>query len=354
VVTRAHGGLDVGELAALGLAGDEIVDFSVNVSPHGPTADVVAAIRAAPLDRYPDPAARAARAALGRLWGVGADRVVLAHGATELLWLLARLLLRAGDVAVIAEPTFSEFGLAADRLGARIVASRARPEDGFAFDDRRLSELIAHSDARAAYVCAPNNPTGVAVPMAALASLCARHPRVTFVIDQAFLSLSEGHAERDAPCPPNTVLVRSLTKDHALAGLRLGAAIARPDLCAALERERPSWAVGALAQAAAIACAAPAAEAAVAATRAAMLADRRALADALASRGARTFPSTTTFFLIDVGDAAAFRGRLLREHRLLVRDCTSFGLPGLIRVGARPAAERTRLVAAWERLHEIA
>jgi histidinol-phosphate/aromatic aminotransferase/cobyric acid decarboxylase-like protein len=109
-----------------------------------------------------------------------------------------------------------------------------------------------------------------------------------------------------------------------------------------------------LAQAAAIACASDEAEATVAATRAAMLADRRALEGALAARGVRTLPSTTTFFLADVGDAAAHRDRLLRGHGLLVRDCASFGLPALIRLGARPAADRERLLAAWDRLREIA
>lgn len=347
---RAHGGPDVGELAAMGLGADDVVDFSVNVNPYGPTPAVAAAIREAPLACYPDPAVREARAALGRLWGVAPDSLSLGHGATELLWLLARTLLRAGDPAVVAEPTFSEFGLAARHLGARIVEARARPEDGFAFDETRLADAVARSDARAVYVCAPNNPSGAGFPMRALAALAARHPRATFVVDQAFLSLGEGYADRNAPCPPNAVLVQSLTKDHAIPGLRLGAVLGTPTLIAALERERPTWAVGTLAQAAAIACASPEAEAAVATARDAMLADWRALERALADRGARTFPTTTTFFLTDVGDAAAFRTRLLLHHRILVRDCASFGLPTLIRLGARPASDRARLLAAWDRL----
>jgi histidinol-phosphate aminotransferase len=353
-VSRLHGGPDLGELAALGLHADEVVDFSVNVSPYGPTPAVAAAIRAAPLDRYPDPAARDARAALGRLWGVPPEWVALGNGATELLWLLARTLLRAGEPVVIVEPTFSELAVAARHLGARVESVWGLPADGFAFHEQRLADLLGRTGARVIYICAPNNPTGVAVSMARVAALATAHLPVTFVVDQAFLSLSEGHADRAAQVPANVVLVRSLTKDHAIPGLRLGALLAAPALIDAVERERPTWPVGTLAQAAAIACASPEAEGVVAATRATMLSDRRALEAALAARGVPTLPSTTTFFLADVGHAAAFRARLLREHGILVRDCSSFGLPTLIRLGARPAGDRARLLSAWDRLRAIA
>jgi len=57
-------------------------------------------------------------------------------------------------------------------------------------------------------------------------------------------------------------------------------------------------------------------------------------------------PSSTGFALVPVGDAAALRHRMLTGHRVLVRDCTSFGLPGFVRLAARPAAERARLITA--------
>jgi histidinol-phosphate/aromatic aminotransferase/cobyric acid decarboxylase-like protein len=139
-----------------------------------------------------------------------------------------------------------------------------------------------------------------------------------------------------------------LTKEHAIPGLRLGAVIASPGLIAGLERERPTWQVGSLAQAAAVACASPAAAAFVTDTRTRMLADRRALETALRARGCRTFGTATTFLLLEVGDAAGLRDRLLREHGVLVRDCTSFGLPALIRVGARPARDTESFLAAWD------
>jgi histidinol-phosphate/aromatic aminotransferase/cobyric acid decarboxylase-like protein len=343
---RTHGGRCHAELSALGLAADDVLDLSVSCNPYGPCPAVVDAIRAAPLDRYPDPAATLAREALAAAQGTAPDRIALGNGAAELLWTLAAVLVRPGRRVVVAEPTFGELRAAAEHAGGEIVEWRARPDDGFAVDLAAVGDRIRAAGADVAYLCAPGTPAGTAIPAGDVAALAAAHPATTFVLDQSFLSLSERFADAGLAIdqPANVACVRSLTKDLAIPGVRIGYLVAAPALVARIERARPAWTTSAAAQAAAIAgCAAGAF---VAASRARLLADRARLAAELAALGLAPAPSTTGFLAVRVGDARGVRARLLADHRILVRDCASFGLPDHIRLAARPAAEQARVIGA--------
>jgi histidinol-phosphate/aromatic aminotransferase/cobyric acid decarboxylase-like protein len=163
------------------------------------------------------------------------------------------------------------------------------------------------------------------------------------VLDQAFLSLSEHAADERRPVPPNVVRVRSLTKDHALAGIRLGYLLTDTALARRLEAARPPWTTSSVAQAAGVA--ALGANDFVETSRNKLLADRDELAVGLAKLGIRPVPSSACFFVFPIPDAAALRARLLRR-RIVVRDCSSFQLPGFIRLAARPRADRERLLGA--------
>jgi len=150
--------------------------------------------------------------------------------------------------------------------------------------------------------------------------------------------------------PANVVCVRSLTKDHALAGLRVGYLVADAALVARLEALRPPWTASGPAQAAAIATLAH--EGFVATSRTRMLADRDHLVTALAARGLHPVPSVVPFALLALppaADATSLRARLLERHHLLVRDGTSFGLPHHVRLAARPSPDVDRLLSALTR-----
>ncbi|HEX3760925.1 MAG TPA: aminotransferase class I/II-fold pyridoxal phosphate-dependent enzyme [Kofleriaceae bacterium] len=345
---RSHGGPNPAELAALGLAADDVLDLSVSCNPYGPCAAVVDAVRAAPLDRYPDPAATLARRALAAALDTAPDRIALGNGAAELLWTLAAVLVRPGRRVVVVEPTFGELRAAAEHAGGEIREWRARPDDGFAVDLAAVGRQIRAAEAAVAYLCAPGTPAGTAIPAAEIAALAAAHPDTTLVLDQSFLSLSERFADAAIAQPASVACVRSLTKDLGIPGVRIGYLIAAPALIERIELARAAWTTSAAAQAAAIA--APAAGAFVAHSRARLLADRARLAAELATLGPASAPSTTGFLVVRVGDARRVRHRLLADHRILVRDCTSFGLPDHIRLAARPAAERARVIDALARV----
>jgi len=344
---QAHGGLDLEELRRAGIAPQSVLDFSVNVNPYGPTSFMRDAIRNAPIERYPDPAAALARQALARAWGVAPETVVLGSGAAELLWLVVRALVREGDHVVVAGPTFSEAGAAAAACRAVVSDVTATSAEGFHHDPGRLIQAVRERAARLVYLCAPNNPTGVAWPVEEIAAVVRRCPEATFIVDQSFLSLSERHEEASIGLPDNALRVRSLTKDHAIPGVRVGALIATPVLARTLENLRPFWSTSAAVQAAAIAAAAE--QGFVAESRARLLDDREGLAEGLRALGLSPLPSSTIYLLVDVGNGASVRATLLHQDRILVRDCASFGLPHHLRLAARPATDRARLLAALRR-----
>jgi len=346
IVGRVHGGPRDDEIRSLGIDRAPLLDFSVNTNPYGPCPAVVKAIRAAAVDRYPDPTGRAVREAMAPLVGAAPDEIALGNGAAELLWTLARACLSPGETALIVEPTFSEFRAAASAARAQVVEWRASEAERFAIDLDAASRMIRAHDVRVAYLCLPNTPTGVAVSAASVAGWAEVHARVVVILDQSFLSLCERFADADVHMPPNVVRVRSLTKDHAIPGVRAGYLLAAPEIAARVEEERPAWSTSAMAQAAALAACRE--RAFVEESRRKLLADRARLVSRLRGLGLSPLESAAPFFLVRAAQAADLRGRLLARHHILVRDCASFGLPDFIRLAARPDPDGDRLVAALE------
>jgi histidinol-phosphate/aromatic aminotransferase/cobyric acid decarboxylase-like protein len=302
-------------------------------------------MRAAAIDRYPDPTAWAAREAIGRASNAHAERIVLGNGAVDLLWTLARALLSPGRAAVVVEPTFSEFGAAVQAAGGRVVAWRALAENGFAVALDDVARIAHRAEAELVYICNPANPTGVAIDIQSIDDFARSNPSLLVVLDESFIALSERAADEHRVVADNVIRVRSMTKTHTLPGVRVGYLLAREDLAARVEGARPPWTTSAFTQTAAVAAAAE--RAFVDDSRARVLADRVRTARAFRGLGLDPLTSSTLFFLVPVGDAAATRARLLARHRVLVRDCTSFGLPRYVRVCARPCTDDDRLMTAF-------
>jgi histidinol-phosphate aminotransferase len=223
------------------------------------------------------------------------------------------------------------------------VESRAAPEADFAVDLDAVEELASRSSAGVVYVASPNTPVGTRVAVERVAALADRLHRTTVILDQAFVTLSDHPADEKVPVPCNVVRVRSLTKDHAIAGLRLGYLVAPLELARRIEARRAPWTTSAVAQAAGLA--AVSAREFVEESRRRLLADRDALAFHLQSIGVRCLPSTACFLTFGVSSSTLLRQRLL-AHGILVRDCASFGMAGFVRVAARPKADCQHLVQA--------
>lgn len=338
-----HGALDFAELERLGLGPDDVLDFSVNSNPYGPTPEVRAAVAATPLDRYPDRECLALRRALSERLKVSTDGLVIGNGTAELITLLALAFLQPGDRVLIFGPTFGEYARAAAMMRATPDVWWATPQTGFAVRAADLESAFAQDAYRAVYVCNPNNPTGRMIAPDVLAGWAAARPRTLFVVDEAYAAFASGRPSLIGRAPANMVVLRSMTKDYALAGLRLGYAVGDPARIAALAALRPAWNVNALAQAAGLA--ALKTQAATDSALRRVRAERRYLMTGLAALGLRPCSTETHFFLTPVGQATAFRAHLL-ARRILVRDCTSFGLPDFVRIAPRTRPENSQLLEA--------
>jgi histidinol-phosphate aminotransferase len=338
-----HGALDFGELRRLGIDPDEVLDFSANTNPFDPAPAVRAALANVPLDRYPDREALAFRSAAAEVLGVPVGRILAGNGASELIWLTALAYIRPRDGVLIVGPAYSEYARAAAMMGGEVTTWRAREEDQFEPDPPAIAAEVERRRPRAVFVCNPNNPTGAAFDPDALTALAARHPKTLFVIDEAYLPFALGLRSVLTTPADNVLVLRSLTKDCGLAGLRLGYAVGPEPVIEALRRVQPPWSVNAFAQAAGVVILQDGRRGMPSLSRLVQAqADLRA---GLTALGLRPLPSAAPFFLVRVGDGAGFRRSLL-ALRILVRDCASFGLPEYVRICTRRPEENERLLAA--------
>ncbi len=147
----------------------------------------------------------------------------------------------------------------------------------------------------------------------------------------------------------NLIILRSMTKDQALPGLRLGYLLAAPEVAGAVERVRPPWSVNAGALRAGLAALEPAAEAHLLQAQALVAQSRRVLTDRLTHLGFEVEPSRANFVLVHVRDGRRFR-RALLPHGFVVRDCASFGLPDCVRIACRLPEDCLRLLEAVARV----
>jgi histidinol-phosphate/aromatic aminotransferase/cobyric acid decarboxylase-like protein len=340
---RVHGGMSYELLTRLGVASDDLLDLSVNVNPYGPAPAVVAAIRSASFEAYPDPQGAHLKHAIALTSGISPAGIVVGNGAADLLWTLVRTLLVAGDTAMIAEPTFCEFRAACQASRVRLLEWRARSCDHFRFDMEALSQELASHQPRVLYLCNPNSPTGQYVPLDQVRALAERHEDTAIILDEAFLSLSRHYDDAQKALPSNVIRLRSFTKEHTIAGLRLGYLLTTERLARALESHRPAWMINSVAEAAALAALHQ--EDFVAVSRDKIFRDLECMQAALQQLGLAPLPTTTLYFLLPLPAAGGWRERLLK-HRILVRDCASYGLPGYIRLCSRPQADVQRLISA--------
>lgn len=351
VAPAVHGAVGDQELAALGLEWSGVLDFSVSSNPFGPPAAVPEALCRVDPSRYPDPDATLLRHAIASREGLDPGQVLCGNGSAELMWLAALAYLGSGDTALILGPTFGEYERACRIAGGDVKVVEAAPP-GFRWALPAICGVIATERPRLVFLCNPNNPTGVYLKPAEVWSLLEAGQETLVVVDEAYLSFVAGgrsaaEALRQDASPgsqrENLLVLRSLTKDFAIPGLRLGYALGSPSIIHALRAVQPPWSVNAMALAAGQA--ALETRDALGEHHAEFVEAKRLVSRELSGMGLQVAPSSANFFLVRVGDGAAFRSALL-PHGCVVRDCASFGLPEYIRIGIRTLSECERLVEA--------
>ncbi len=309
-----------------------IVKLASNENPLGPSPRareaVTAAIGSAAL--YPDFETIALRESLSRHLGVTADRIITGAGSSDHIILVARAFLEPGRSALIPQYSFASYQGAIASVGAKTIVA---PASNFGIDIERLLDAIDDS-VRVIYLATPNNPTGTSLEPIVLDALLARIPeRVVVVLDEAYRDYLDPAERPDTDhLPekrPNVVVLRTFSKIHGLAGLRVGYAIADPRMVRILRRLQAPFSVSALAQAAAVA--------ALEDTeypekvRVLNVQERGRVAAALSAAGIDYVPSHGNFILLRVGNGQATFVALQRVG-VIVRPVTNYGLPEWIRV----------------------
>jgi len=339
-----HGGINHEELARFGIPPEAVLDFSVSCNPFGPPPGIKEALADTSIACYPDTEASELKQLLAQKLNTSQDRLIIGSGSTELIRLIATTYFAHDDLVLIPQPTYGEYETACQLADARVLKQPVLKKPVFQPDINEFTNLLQKHQPKAIFLCNPNNPTGQYMSKDKLTQIMSSIQDSLVILDEAYIAFTENAwTSLDLIDHNNLIILRSMTKDYALAGLRLGYAIAAEPIIAILKRVRPPWNVNAPAQKAGIfalnsdsyldECNSKIREA------------KDFLIKALESLGLSPLSSQTNFFLVKVGNATAFRQTMLKKG-ILVRDCTSFGLPQYIRLAPRTMPECQKLIEA--------
>ncbi len=333
-------------LYAPSVLADVTLDLRDNINLWGAPASALAALRAAApslLTEYPRVSAHALTSALSAALGVSPQQIVAGCGSDDVIDACLRAVSAAGGRVAHADPTFSMVPTFArlNRLEPVAVPLRA---DG-AMD---VDGLIA-TGATLIYVCSPNNPTGTVTPREDLLRLFDNAPGIV-LLDEAYGEFTEAHDLRqEAARRENVLVTRTFSKAWGLAGLRVGYGVGGAALVAAVTKARGPYKVNAAAElAAATALTQDAAWVRECAGDAARQRDR--LAAALRGRtGVNVWKSEGNFVFAAVEESATAIAERFRQRGIGVRAFTNLrGIGDALRIGAAPAAETDRVIAALD------
>jgi threonine-phosphate decarboxylase len=330
-----------------------VLDFSASLNPLGPPPAALAAYHDAAglIAGYPPPYPGDLAERLARRHRVAPDNIVVGNGSTQLIHLLARTLRPRRPFVAI--PTFSEIANAMIIAGVAPSAMPASRERGFAIEAAQAARALEQG-ADAIFIGRPNSPTGAMLGIGDAAEVAARCASrgCWCIFDEAFIDFAgeEHSALRLAAENPHVIVLRSLTKMFAIAGLRLGYLAANREVARRLREACEPWSVNVAAERVGAACL-EVAEDFAARSRALIAAERAQLCAALASiEGLHAFASCANFLMLEVaenGSAGGFARHLLARG-IAVRDLR--GLPGcgpgMYRVAVRLRGDNERLAAA--------
>lgn len=328
----------------IGLSPEAIVKLASNENPLGPSAKVCAAMSHAlqTANFYPDGGGFYLCQALAVKLQVGPEWIILGNGSNEIIEFIGHAFLGPDVEMITSENAFVAYRLAAALFGARTVAV---PDRDYRFDLDGILNAVTDRT-RVIFIANPNNPTGTLVTQDAIERFMARVPKdVVIVFDEAYYEYLEE--------PPNVlqfvrqerdlIVLRTFSKIHGLANLRLGYGIARPELIRVLQKTREPFNTNGLAQAAAIAALADRAHQ----EKTKRLTDegREYFAQEFAGLGLQFVPSVANFVLVRVGNGRAVFEAMLRKG-VIVRALGGYNLPEWVRISVGTMEQNRQCIAA--------
>ncbi len=341
-------GKPITELAReMGLAVESIVKLASNENPLGMSPKARAAVEQAiaGIERYPDQFELIAK--IAERLGVAQNQVVLGNGSNDVLDLAARVFLAPGRSSIFAQHAFAVYPLATLSTGAQCIVAPAKHYG----HDLAAMQAAIRPDTRLVWIANPNNPTGNFLPYAEIHAFLKTVPEdVAVVLDEAYNEYLPPADRVDTVGWlkefPNLIITRTFSKIYGLAGLRVGYAVAAPELADLMNRVRQPFNVNNLAIAAA----------------AAALDDHLFIAESfqlnrhgmeqivagLKRLGLEHIPSHGNFVTFAVSDGPAVNQKLLKQG-VIVRPIGGYGLPNHLRVTIGLETENARFLAALEK-----
>jgi histidinol-phosphate aminotransferase len=322
----------------------DLVKLNTNESPFGPSPRVLEAIRGQATDAlrlYPDPTAAALRAASAGYHGVRPEQVFVGNGSDEVLAHAFAALLKHDAPLLFPDITYSFYPVYCRLFD---IAYETVPLD------QAMQIRIAdyRRPAGALIIANPNAPTGVALSRAEIATLLEDHPDVPVVIDEAYVDFGAETAIPLVSSHPNLLVVQTMSKSRALAGLRVGYAIGDADLIEALIRVKDSfnsYPLGRIAQAGAIASLED--EAYFQQSRVSVIEGRERLTRGLVSLGFDVLPSAANFvFARHRAHEGATLATALRQRAVIVRHFSASRIEDYLRITVGSDGQIDRLLSA--------
>jgi histidinol-phosphate aminotransferase len=341
-----HGSIDYREIDALGISPDNVIDFSVNCNPYGPPPEIEQCMDDIHIERYPDTDSTELIHALSWMLNIPEKQIIIGSGTTELIRLIALAYFTSGDPVLIPQPTYSEYEMSCRIVNARVINRPSANLQDMRISTDKIIEAIQEYHPAGIFLCNPNNPTGQYFSKSEVVEIMSASAESLTVLDEAYIAFTENiWSSPDLIGQGNLIILRSMTKDYALAGLRIGYAVSDMHTIDVLKRIKPPWNVNSVAQKVAVLalnspgyieeCALKINEA------------KDYLIKEVTALGLTVIPSSTNFFLVKTDNAAKLRHDLLKRG-ILVRDCASFGLPEYIRIAPRTMDECRLLIKAMK------
>jgi histidinol-phosphate aminotransferase len=338
-----------------------LIKLDSNENPFGPSPRALDAMRGAlgTSSAYPDDDCRLLRLKLAAHHALPPEQVLVTAGSTAMLSLLCQTLLAPGLNAVTSERSFIVYSMAVHAAGARLIETPMRE------DCLDLAAIYAAIDpnTRIVFLANPNNPTGTLVESEAVERFLAQTPpHVVVVLDEAYYEFAVHFAALRRMNYSNSldyvrlgasvVVLRTFSKAHGLAGLRVGYGIGPAELLGYCSRMRNTYSVPSMAQVAAIAAIDDPGHIQRVVEGNAVQA--RYLAQELEGLGHRVAPTSANFLYCDVGEDAAAVASRLREEGVAVRPLRHWGAPNCIRVTIGTPEQNKAFLEAVKRVREHA
>ena len=330
----------------LGIDPGAIIKLASNENPLGPSPKAVHAMRVA-LDNshlYPDGSGVCLCQAIAAKLGLAPDNIILGNGSNEALEFLGHAFLDAErhDEVIGSQYAFIVYKLIATSFGARMIEV---PSPDYEQNLEAILQAITPKT-RLIFIPNPNNPTGTLISQRAIDSFMSRVPeKVIVVFDEAYFEFLNDPPDtlRFVRERRNVIVLRTFSKIHGLAGLRIGYAVSRPDVIGVLHRTRQPFNVNSIAQAGALAALED--DAHLCETKRVIDEGRAYLQGQLAEMRISFVPGVANFLMAKVGDGCAVFDQLLRR-KIIVRPLKGYNLPEWVRISVGTMEQNKKLVAA--------